>query len=237
MFPNVRVMIAAIIASLLGMSCGLAVFAAFSVNHDPFVRPPSSAPPLPLVLGYAAPGPEKDAAAPFGVRFPLNVPTGNGVPANIPIVAHEDVAAPAEPSAEAPAAVPAAPNAPDESAKANNTTMTAVETPAEPAASEATTTQVSKPAPQREAAASVKTRTKSARQGTKRQHVAVKHRRLRKAHPTAVATYTDRSAVFSTPGYPFTPVPQSQFTSTIRSQPVQIRRLSRNSATGAGSSQ
>jgi len=46
MFPNVRLMIAAILATVLALSFGFGVFAAFRVNHEPLNRLPSrTAPP------------------------------------------------------------------------------------------------------------------------------------------------------------------------------------------------
>ncbi len=46
MFPNLRLIIVAIIASILGISCGLGVFAVFHINRDPILLLPSGAPPL-----------------------------------------------------------------------------------------------------------------------------------------------------------------------------------------------
>lgn len=53
MFPNVRLMIAAVAASVVALSCGFGVFAAFRVNHEPLARLQSV--PLQLVVGNAAP--------------------------------------------------------------------------------------------------------------------------------------------------------------------------------------
>jgi len=53
MFPNVRLMIAAVAASVVALSCGFGVFAAFRVNHEPLARLQSA--PLQLVVGNAAP--------------------------------------------------------------------------------------------------------------------------------------------------------------------------------------
>jgi hypothetical protein len=70
MFPNVRLMIVAIFASVVGISCGLGLFAAFRVNREPFAHSPNGGPSLPLV--FATPAPATAAAAPsFGVRFQL----------------------------------------------------------------------------------------------------------------------------------------------------------------------
>ena len=38
MFPNVRLLIAAVVASVVALSCGFALFAAFRVNHEPLSR-------------------------------------------------------------------------------------------------------------------------------------------------------------------------------------------------------
>src|SRR5204863_9860792 len=53
MFPNFRLIIVAMMASILGISCGLAVFAAFHVNRDPILLSTSGAPPL--LFSNAAP--------------------------------------------------------------------------------------------------------------------------------------------------------------------------------------
>ena len=53
MFPDVRLMIAAVAASVVALSCGFGVFAAFRVNHEPLAR--LQAAPLQLVVGNAAP--------------------------------------------------------------------------------------------------------------------------------------------------------------------------------------
>jgi hypothetical protein len=75
MFPNVRLMIVAMLASLTAICCCFGVFAAFRVNHEPFTRSQSSNPPLQLVFGNGAPAAVTDAAvAPFGVRFALAAP-------------------------------------------------------------------------------------------------------------------------------------------------------------------
>jgi hypothetical protein len=92
MFPNVRLIIVAMLASMAAICCCLGVFAAFRVNHEPFTRSQSSNPPLQLVFGNGAPAVATDAAVvPFGVRFALNVPPATRpiptpAPANHPAV-------------------------------------------------------------------------------------------------------------------------------------------------------
>jgi hypothetical protein len=55
MFPNVRLMIGAMFASVFALSCGFGVFAEFRVNHEPLVRLPAVSAPLQLAANYAAP--------------------------------------------------------------------------------------------------------------------------------------------------------------------------------------
>jgi hypothetical protein len=62
MFPNVRLLIAAIIVSVVALSCGFGVFAALRVNREPLARLPSAAPPLQLVATLS-PAPPIAAAA------------------------------------------------------------------------------------------------------------------------------------------------------------------------------
>jgi hypothetical protein len=73
MFPNVRLLIAAVVASIVALSCGFGMFAAFRVNHEPLNRLAAGAAPLQL----AARSPMPSAAMPaladsFGNRFPLH---------------------------------------------------------------------------------------------------------------------------------------------------------------------
>jgi len=94
MFPNVRLMIVAMFASIVAISCGMGMFAAFRVNHEPLARLRSGNPPLQLVFGNGAPAPVTDAAtAPFGVRFQLNAPAA--VPTMLASSDHPLLAAPA----------------------------------------------------------------------------------------------------------------------------------------------
>src|ERR1700734_1806344 len=73
MFPNVRLMIAAVVASVVALICGFALFAAFRVNHEPLSRPATGPAPLQLAAGNPIPsvGPPAPADS-FGNRFPLN---------------------------------------------------------------------------------------------------------------------------------------------------------------------
>jgi hypothetical protein len=84
MFPNIRVMIAALLASIAGISCGLGALAAFRVNHQPFTRMQSANPPLQLAFGTGLPDEVTDARpAPFEVRFQVMSwppPTQSAIP-------------------------------------------------------------------------------------------------------------------------------------------------------------
>jgi len=72
MLPNVRLMIAATIASVVVLICGFGVFAAFRVSHDPLVRLPPAAAPLRLLADDAAVRPMAFAAGePFDRRFEI----------------------------------------------------------------------------------------------------------------------------------------------------------------------
>jgi hypothetical protein len=54
MFPNVRLLIAAMVASVVALSCGFGVFAAFRVHHEPLARLPSATAPMQLLANNAA---------------------------------------------------------------------------------------------------------------------------------------------------------------------------------------
>jgi hypothetical protein len=74
MLPNVRLMIAATLASVVALICGFGMFAVFRVNHEPFARLPAATAPLLLVADNAAIAPARYALAePFDARFQLAV--------------------------------------------------------------------------------------------------------------------------------------------------------------------
>jgi hypothetical protein len=72
MFPNVRLLIAAVVASVVALSCGFAMFAALRVNHEPLSRLATGAAPLQLAAGNPIPSVAMPLPADsFGNRFPL----------------------------------------------------------------------------------------------------------------------------------------------------------------------
>ncbi len=73
MFPSVRLLIAAVVASMVALSCGFAMFAAVRVNREPLSRLAAGAAPLQLAAGNPMPTAAMPAAAEsLGVRFQLN---------------------------------------------------------------------------------------------------------------------------------------------------------------------
>jgi hypothetical protein len=54
MFPDVRLMIAATLASIVALMCGFGMFAAFRVSHEPLGRLPPAGTPMQLVADNAA---------------------------------------------------------------------------------------------------------------------------------------------------------------------------------------
>ena len=70
MFPNVRLLVVAVLAAIAGITCGLGLFATFRVNHEPLARFSEGGPPLQLAFDNLAPMP--DTAAPVAARYPLN---------------------------------------------------------------------------------------------------------------------------------------------------------------------
>jgi hypothetical protein len=87
MFPNLRLMIVATMASILGISCGLGVFAAFHVNRDPILLSPSGAPPLLFSnAGPMAPNePGVKTAEPFDTHFTISLPPAPVAPPERPL--------------------------------------------------------------------------------------------------------------------------------------------------------
>jgi len=70
MFPNVRLMIAAVFASIVALICGFGIFAALRVSHEPLVRLPPATAPLQLVADNAAKSSVAFAPGePFNGRF------------------------------------------------------------------------------------------------------------------------------------------------------------------------
>lgn len=163
MFPNVRILIAAVVASVVALSCGFAMFAALRVNHEPLSRLATGAAPLQLAAGNPIPSVAMPAPVnSFGNRFPLNQADSAGASpeatprqpdhddsveppgavASTTATAPETGAAePAQPApvAQAPAAAPDA--KPDEVAVAPNEPPPAAPSEPAPAATETAVTE------------------------------------------------------------------------------------------------
>ncbi len=107
MFPNVRMMVVATLASIVAVMCGMGVLAAIGINHEPFTRLPGDRPPMQIVFDHTAPAREA-TAVPFGVRFQLNAQPASDDEAAPPT----PVAAPAAAAGPTPPPPPAA-DAPD----------------------------------------------------------------------------------------------------------------------------
>src|ERR1700733_5059399 len=72
MFPNVRLMIAAVLVTVAALSCGFGVFAAFRVSNEPLARLQAVATPLQLAADHEMPSIVPLAAREtFGVRYDL----------------------------------------------------------------------------------------------------------------------------------------------------------------------
>jgi len=107
MFPNVRLLIAAVVASVVALSCGFALFATFRVNHEPLSRLATGAAPLQLAAGNPMPSAALPAPADsFGNRFPVHQAdiAGASAEATPPQPEHDDSVEP--PSAVASTAAP-----------------------------------------------------------------------------------------------------------------------------------
>jgi hypothetical protein len=81
MFPNVRLLVVAVLAAIAGIACGLGLFATFRVNHEPLARFAEGGPPLQLAFDKLAPMP--DTATPVAARYPLN---GAAKPFSAPVL-------------------------------------------------------------------------------------------------------------------------------------------------------
>src|SRR5438874_3299273 len=85
MFPNVRLLVVAVLAAIAGIACGLGLFATFRVNHEPLARFAEGGPPLQLAFDKLAPNlaAMPDTAAPVAARYPLD---GAAKPISAPVL-------------------------------------------------------------------------------------------------------------------------------------------------------
>jgi hypothetical protein len=93
MLPNVRLQIVALFVSVVALSFGFGVFAAFRVNHEPLAEIPAVAAPVPLAAENAVPSNTTTPwGAPFGSRFWLSETQIHGaadLPPLTPVVRHD----------------------------------------------------------------------------------------------------------------------------------------------------
>lgn len=254
MFPNVRLMIAAVAASVLALCCGFAMFAAFRVNHEPLSRLATGNAPLQLAADSTAPSVVALAAGPpFGARFELiQTQTSPAAAAASPVAATGPAMAAAAPAqaaaaAQAPATVPEAkqddaivapPEPPVAVAVAATTDTAAIDPAPEQAAPAEQAASVEQPAPgaqaasaeqsapaEQAAAAEQPTQTAAMETTTaaetptatttaaappsevrqkivRRQRLAARARRVRAAHPRAIAQqFTSPNAAAPRPNF------------------------------------
>ena len=109
MFPNVRLMIVAILAAIAGIGCGLGLFATFRVNHEPLARLAEGSSPLQLAFDNRALG--SDARAPLEARLPVD---GAAKPISAPMIIATPSPAPNPAPNPASSAVPSAVPQPSE---------------------------------------------------------------------------------------------------------------------------
>jgi hypothetical protein len=81
MFPNVRLMVVAILAAIAGIGCGLGLFATFRVNHEPLARLAEGSPPMQLAFDNLALG--SDGRAGMESRLPV---TGVAKTISVPMI-------------------------------------------------------------------------------------------------------------------------------------------------------
>ena len=92
MLPNVRLMIAAMLASVVALICGFGMFAVFRVSHDPFARLPAATAPLQLVAEQCREvcrGRWRVADEPFDRRFQVTASPDAATQANAAAAAPE----------------------------------------------------------------------------------------------------------------------------------------------------
>ncbi len=132
MFPNVRLMIVAVLASILGISCALGLFAEFRVSHDSFLRESNANAPMQLGADHAAPARVVNTAVPFEFRFQAQPPPAAVEPAGRAVISEHEAAVEAAPVA--PMAASAAETAVSPASPASTPETPAINSPApEPA--------------------------------------------------------------------------------------------------------
>jgi hypothetical protein len=103
MFPNIRLLIAAAMASVVALGCGFGVFAAFRVSHEPLMLMPIpvASAPLPPLIDNTVTQPLAFAAEPFKRRFLIGEQQhGEALEALTRMLArHESAAGPDRPAA------------------------------------------------------------------------------------------------------------------------------------------
>ena len=112
MFPNVRLMIAAMLASVVALVCGFGMFAVFRVSHEPFARSPAATASLRLVADNAAYSSTGLASGvPFDRRLQVAAEPSAAATTDMPEATgeHEAEAETAPASTTAPEPSPAAP--------------------------------------------------------------------------------------------------------------------------------
>lgn len=100
MFPNFRLLVGAVIASVVALSCGFGLFAAFRINHEPLGRLPADTAPLQLVANEVA-APVAAWGASIDARSRLSdAGIGGGAPPDAPTLTpvRQDVIEPPNPA-------------------------------------------------------------------------------------------------------------------------------------------
>jgi outer membrane biosynthesis protein TonB len=221
MFPNVRLMIAAVAASILALCCGFALFAAFRVNHEPLSRLAAGNAPLQLAADSGAPSAVAlPAGQPFGTRFELIQAQPSGAAAApVQSLATATEAKPddaAVPPPEPPAATAAtttdtaaiepAPE-PEQAAPAEQAASAEQTPPAEPAVAAEQPTQAAAMEPTAQIAPQIATTPAAAsppdvrHNTTRRQRLAARARRARGAIARAIAQPIGRNAAAAPPNF------------------------------------
>jgi len=109
MIPDVRVMTVALFASIVAISSGLGLFAAFRVNHEQFAGAPNGSPLLQMAFAVPASGTDAPSAS-VADRSRMDMPAASAAAPDAAAIQPNDAAAePAIPAAAIePATAPAA---------------------------------------------------------------------------------------------------------------------------------
>jgi hypothetical protein len=215
MFPNLRLMVVAVLASILGISCALGLFAEFRVSHDSFLRESNAGTPLQLGSSDTAPpGRIVNTAAPFEFRFQAPPPA-----------AVEALGCPETPDRTAVVQTPQPEPATNPAAAAN---APATDVTAEPATAPASSDHATEtPSPAATASIAAQNGQSEAPQDGRQNAKPTAEGNLTARTPATPSTDESAPKFEIAPASPSAVAPEKRRRVTLRHRPIIVRRIQR----------